>query len=140
MPLMFCQIKDLKPSSSEAQYAIVRSLKNPIRNTQQLACLSPSRQLFWDYLDWKKKGFWNQDVFRTLYAPRFLRELKENPEAHQAIRMLLERDRNGETIRLACFCSDETLCHRILLAGILKENGADTRTLTLPPACGFRML
>lgn len=33
----------------------------------------------------------------------------------------------GETVGLACFCGDETLCHRSIVAGLLQGAGADVR-------------
>ena len=36
---------------------------------------------------------------------------------------LIRIDRQGKRICLACFCPDETLCHRSIVAGILQYAG-----------------
>ena len=116
-------VKNLRQASVDKNvWAIVRSLKNPGRMTQ-VADLSPSKRLFWDYLSWKKAGNWNAEKFMNSYAPRFMSELKANLKAIQLLKDLTRRD-PGDDVTLVCFCDDEALCHRSIIAGILQGAGA----------------
>lgn len=115
-------IRDLRHYPNATKYAIVRSLRTPIRGVEQLPVLSPSTKLFWSYCDWKKAGCWNEKTFRERYAPTFLAEMAR-PEAQRVLDDLARRSRY-ENIVLACFCTDVTLCHRSLVAQLLKERGA----------------
>lgn len=123
-------IRTLDPKFNGKQYLIVRSLKNPIKYAEQMIELSPSKQLFFDYLKWKKKGIWNEVTFKEQYLPRFLHELKNNSKAIQDLKRLIELDKNSEDVRLVCFCTDANMCHRRIIASILAENGANVVTDT----------
>ena len=76
--------------------------------------LSPSKNLFFAYLRWKKEGIWGPACFEERYKPQFLQEA-DNPAFQQAFRELLAADAAGKTITLACFCPDERLCHRSIV-------------------------
>ena len=85
--------------------------------------LSPSRELFYRYLDMKKAGKFNMEWFQRFYVPAFLKELI----ADDGSLMLLDRlyrDSFTKDILLACFCAEEALCHRSILAGMLAGAGA----------------
>lgn len=101
-------------------WAIVRSLKNPIKGVKQVADLSPTKQLFYSYLNWKKAGIWNNDTFATKYVPAFINGLKANPNAKALLAELVDKAQAGKNICLLCFCPDETLCHRSIIAGLLQ--------------------
>lgn len=118
------QIKNIRETKKgENVWAIVRSLKSP-GTMKQVADLSPSKYLFWKYLDWKKAGKWNHDTFETMYVTTFLRELRANPAAIDLLRQLARMPAD-EDVTLVCFCDDETLCHRSIIAGILQGAGAN---------------
>ncbi|WP_155957648.1 hypothetical protein [Eubacterium sp. 14-2] len=44
-------------------------------------------------------------------------------EPQRKISELVELDKQGKRICLVCFCLDETLCHRSIIAGILQCTG-----------------
>lgn len=101
-------------------WAIVRSLKKPIKGVKQVADLSPSNNLFYSYLNWKKQGIWNAETFETKYVPTFIKELKANPNVQPLLAELVDKAKAGKNICLLCFCPDETLCHRSIIAGLLQ--------------------
>lgn len=109
-------------------YAIVRSMAYPIANMSQLDVLSPSKDLFFWYRRMEKAGKWDRHAFDDEYVPRFLTEISNDPAARQALRDLWHRSRDGEHIALACYCGDESMCHRSIVAGLLSGTGAEVRT------------
>lgn len=110
--------------------AIVRSMKHPIMDFKHVPALSPSLQLFFDYRKLVQAGKWNKQMFDNWYVPQFIRELNEDQEAHSALKVLHDADRQGRKIGLCCFCTDETMCHRSIIAGILGNMGANIKTTT----------
>lgn len=54
--------------------------------------------------------------------PVFLKEI-QNSAARKKLAELIDLDKQGKRICLACFCPDETLCHRSIVAGILQDKG-----------------
>ncbi|MBD5584299.1 MAG: DUF488 domain-containing protein [Clostridia bacterium] len=120
------RINEVKPGEYDETYAIVRSMKNPSPWMAQLVALSPSKALFFDYLSLKKAGTWNADTFKERYVPMFMQEIAQ-PAPRKVLEQLVEYDRMGRKMALVCFCPDETLCHRSIVAGILQGMGADVR-------------
>lgn len=115
-------ISKLRNYPNATKFAIVRSLKREIKDVEQLAILSPSKELFWDYCDWKKNGIWNIQTFNLKYRPRFLAEMT-SPYARMMLEELAERSHNEEIV-LACFCPDINLCHRKIIVSLLRELNA----------------
>lgn len=123
-------IKRCRVSEYDKIYLIVRSTASLERNkssilqhAEQVADLSPSKSLFYQYLDWQKAGFWNQKTFDDIYKPTFLNELTANPTAQNWLERLRCEDKTGLKIALLCFCTDENLCHRKIVGNILREKG-----------------
>lgn len=117
-------VRNVNLHSDAENLLIVRSLKNTIKNARQEALLSPSSQLFYDYLAWKNAGEWDEKCFLEQYVPRFLAELKENTEAIALLNKLYT-DSFNKNIVLYCFCPNERLCHRSIVAGLLLGAGAN---------------
>lgn len=108
----------------DENWLVVRSLKNGVPSSaKQVASLSPSKDLFYRYLDVKKAGKFDQGWFQSEYIPVFLREIKDNREARTLLNRLCQVSVSKD-ILLACFCPDEALCHRSILAGLLLGAGA----------------
>lgn len=120
------RISNVKRGAQDEAFAIVRSMRNPSEWLRQMDVLSPSRDLFFEYRRLEREGRWDADAFRNVYVPRFLREMR-SPEARDALNQLYAADRSGRSIALACFCRDERLCHRSVVAGLLQGAGADVR-------------
>lgn len=108
-------------------WAIVRSLKSPIKNVQQVDVLSPSMDLFFKYQKKSKAGDWNDKTFAEMYVPQFVNEMKHSNKALAKLAYLYDADQAGKNICLLCFCSDETLCHRSIIAGFLQAVGCDVK-------------
>lgn len=114
-------IDNIRKPRTEEIWAIVRSMKNPGKMIW-VPDLSPTQNLFYQYLKWRDAGHWNEQTFQRLYVPQFLKEAKANPNFHKFIQQLTQSDHD---ISLICFCTDETLCHRSIVAGILQGLGAN---------------
>lgn len=67
-------------------------------------------------------GRWDSMAFQSNYVPTFLKEM-QTVAARKKLNELVKLDRQGKRICLVCFCRDETLCHRSILAGILQQAG-----------------
>lgn len=118
-------MRNINYASYDEVWAIVRSLKNPGR-MKQVAELSPSWHLFKQYLGLRNAGKWNASAFQEIYVPTFLKEMQAE-SAHKKLAELINLDKQGKHICLACFCPDEALCHRIIIAGILQHAGIQVR-------------
>lgn len=123
------RINQFKRDDCDFTLAIVRSFKSSSDWIQQVPQLSPSPELFRDYVRvWKPSGRWNHDTFENEYVPRFLHQIANDPQALQWLNWVYQQDKAGKTVGLACFCTDETLCHRSIIAGLLQGVGANVRT------------
>ena len=124
-------ISNAKRGEYDATYAIVRSMKNPSAWITQMPELSPEWNLFKKYLELRDDGNWNKKSFREIYVPEFIKSIKNNPAAVSWLNELYRLDqKEGKNICLVCFCKDETLCHRIIIAGLLRGIGCNVKTDT----------
>ena len=108
-------------------WAIVRSLKNPIEGVRQVDILAPSKKLFFEYRRLVNEGRWDRKAFEEMYVPQFLWELKSNGKngVWDALNYLYKADKDGKNVALVCFCTDETLCHRSVVGGLLQAVGCN---------------
>ena len=113
-----------KERSFDEIWACVRSLKSHDPRLKQVADLSPSRDLFFHYLSAKKAGKFDRIWFEEHYIPQFIFEM-HSPAARELLNTLYKADKCGKRICLVCFCEDEGLCHRSILAGLLQGVGCD---------------
>lgn len=114
-------IRSVNRSAYDEVWAIVRSLKYPGK-MKQVAELSPSWDLFKKYMQLRDAGRWNTATFQNIYVPTFLKEMQAEA-ARKKLAELVKLDQQGKRICLVCFCGDETLCHRSIVAGILQHAG-----------------
>ena len=117
------RISDISTDFDE-NWLVVRSLKAVPPHALHEPRLSPSRRLFHSYLDAKAEGKVDAEWFQRVYVSAFLRELASD-RANMLLLDQLYRDSFTKDILLACFCADEALCHRSILAGLLAGVGAD---------------
>ena len=123
-------IRNANKDDYDAVYAIVRSLKSSTAWIQQMTELSPSPSLFGDYRRLADTGQWGRQAFDEMYVPRFIDEIRQNAVARQTLNRLWRDDREGKKICLVCFCPDERLCHRSIIAGFLQGAGCQVVTDT----------
>ena len=121
-------IRSVNYAEYDEVWAVVRSLKNPGR-MGHVPALSPSWELFRKYLRLRDTGQWNEASFQEIYVPVFLKEMQFE-SARRKLNELVWLDRNGKRICLVCFCPDETLCHRSILAGMLQHVGTSVQGVT----------
>ena len=119
--LMIGSFKNIKPDDYDQIWICVRSLKqmpkNPKNNIFHVPLLSPSQNLFFKHLDWKKQGIWDKDKFDKEFAPQFLQEMLQ-PEPLAKLQELAELVKTQD-ILIVCYCGDESLCHRKLIRQII---------------------
>ena len=114
-------IRNTNFAAHDEVWAIVRSLRNPGK-MKHVPELSPSWKLFRTYLALRDVGKWNKTAFQNNYVPVFLKEM-QNEVARRKLSELIDLGKHGKRICLSCFCPDETLCHRSIVAGILQYAG-----------------
>ena len=121
--------KDINDTYDEVWF-IVRSLKNGLPNTKRagqiyrhVPQLSPSLNLFKDYLKWANNNEWNENCFMERYVPRFLEEMKSK-EAKNALNTLYKMEKQ-KNILLVCFCGKENICHRSIVCGLMQGVGSN---------------
>lgn len=122
--------KTLDYSKYDEIYAIVRSWKNTNPHITQMAELSPQPGLFRTYHHLADTNQWNQTAFDEIYVPQFLYDLHHSPKSIAALNQLYLDDKAGKRICLLCFCTNETMCHRSIIAGLLQGVGCDVRLET----------
>lgn len=107
-------------------WAIVRSLKYANPSIKHVPELSPSWGLFKTYMRLRDEGNWNDNTFRNIYVPQFLKEMRGKMQ-QSLLNQLFQTDRH---ICLVCFCPDEELCHRSIIGGMLQGAGLDVKGLS----------
>lgn len=122
-------IKNVKYEEFDETWAIVRSMKNPSKHIKQVPELSPSLNLFFKYRTLVQENKWNKQTFDTIYVPQFLKEMHEE-QSINILNKLYQIDKKGGKICLVCFCPDETMCHRSIIAGLLQGVGCNIQTET----------
>lgn len=119
--LYLCRISDLKKMeqlgcSINLQVTRVK----PIKGWSWVPHLAPSAGLFRQTRHWMANGMWPEKW--TEYALRFKQEMKEARMA-ACLARIEQHLRSGQSVSLACFCSDEDHCHRSLLGKYFKNLG-----------------
>ena len=104
---------------ADESWAIVRSFKSKSDWIKQVPALSPTPSLYNLALNLQKTGNWNDNTFMDIYVPQFIADITNNEEAKHLLNYLVDADKQGKTIALCCYCANEELCHRSIIAGIL---------------------
>ena len=139
--ITFASIRDfssgrLTLEEFDSVWLIVRSAKNAAwllsrPNVYQVKNLSPSMELLSAWLRWDKSRRHSYDEklehFVTFYAPNFIKEMRQKIGAMIMLNKL--KDEADKNIALVCFCQNEELCHRSIIAAICKYNGMDIKTV-----------
>lgn len=120
-----CQMSQVNYAQYDEVWAIVRSLKYGNPRLRHVPDLSPSWSLFKTYLQLRDEGRWDEDTFRTIYVPQFLKEMHGKRQQE----LLNELFFSKKHICLACFCPQEELCHRSIVGGMLQGAGVEVKGL-----------
>lgn len=120
-------IRNVRRGQFDEVWAIVRYYRGKSDWITHVPELSPSQLLVARYSKLKLAGEWNKSSFDEKYLPVFLREMKA-PAARNKLNELYRADKAGKRIALVCFCADESLCHRSIIAGFLQGVGCDVKT------------
>lgn len=118
-------IRDIEFEKYDAVWAIVRSSKRLNFNNQKfrhVPILSPSWDLFKYFIQLRNNNSWDVSTFQNNYVPLFLNEMCGQAQQRK-LHELCFLDSIGKSIALVCFCQDEELCHRSIIAGILQSKG-----------------
>ena len=120
--------KDIDPGRYGEIWLIVRQLsavpRNPRNNIRHVRVLSPSKRLLFESKDAQRRKIWDQEYFDNIYAPAFLSEMLGDPQAMQALNELAELSKSKDVL-IACYCPDESQCHRSLVKRIIGRLGGD---------------
>ena len=103
---------------------IVRSPDSPPKEEKLVQSLAPSRELFLKYRKAFYAGQFGPEFFQKEYVPQFIAELSKNEEAKAEMEYLC-KEGSRRSIVLGCYCENEILCHRSIIAGILLGMDAD---------------
>lgn len=120
-------IKEVEKGKYDDVWAIVRYYKGKSTWIKHVTELSPSQLLLAKFYKLKNHGEWNKTTFDGIYLPNFLKEMC-NRSAKAKLNDLYKADKEGKNIALVCFCTDESLCHRSIIAGLLQGVGCNVHT------------
>lgn len=121
------QIPNICISDYDEVWWIVRSPDSLPKEEKLVQSLAPSRELFLKYREAFHAGQFGLDFFQTIYVPQFIAELSKNKEAEEDLAYLCQES-SRKNIVLGCYCENEALCHRSIIAGILLGMGAKIQT------------
>lgn len=111
------------------QFLIVRSAKTISPWMVHVPELSPTKELFFRYLDMKKNGRWDRTAFEEFYVPWFLRDIKANVGgSRDVLNNVCLRAGKGEDFTFGCMCTEESMCHRSIIGGLLLGAGCSVLT------------
>ncbi len=120
------KVNEMNPFYDE-NLMIVRSADEVPLYAVQVVALSPSKKLFKKYRTAYHSGEFNKNWFDKIYVPQFIKDLSENMEAVSILENLCDKSKTKD-IFICCYCEDEKLYHRSIIAGILLGMGADIET------------
>ena len=129
--LYITSFKNVRKMDYDRAFAIVYSMINVPFELQdkQLECLAPDRILYSWYLSVRDNpNEWNENTFKQTFAEKFVYSLVRNRDAMRCLEILKGVSHLDMKVALCCFCKNECLCHRSILAGILKGMGANVKT------------
>lgn len=123
------QIPNIYISDYDEVWWIVRSPDSPPKEEKLVRSLVPSKELFLRYRKAFHAGQFGPEFFQKEYIPQFISELSKNEDAKVDLDYLC-REGSRRNIVLGCYCENEALCHRSIIAGILLGLGVEIDTST----------
>lgn len=117
-----CRVQNLGRIHADIKMAAVQSMANP-KDTITIATeLAPSDAVLTMKNKAKENGTWNEDYFRNEYVPAYIAGLTDD-KARQTLNKIYKAVKAGKTVAIACYCADETTCHRSVIAGLMQSLG-----------------
>lgn len=120
-------IPQIDSSKYDEIWWIVRSPEKTPKTEKLIQELSPSKELFKAYRKAFHLGIFGETYFQESYVPQFLTDLAKNQKALDQLEWLCQNGKQQDII-LGCYCEEEKLCHRSIIAGILLGMGAEIDT------------
>lgn len=120
--ISFKSLNEVVVKDYDEVWFIVRSNKGIRSQMKWVPALSPSKELFFRYLSYKKAYVWNKDIFERIYRPQFIEETLANEVALNNLNYLYTVGKE-KNICLVCYCTDEQLCHRSIIKEMLLDKG-----------------
>lgn len=121
-------VRDTQLTNYDEIWGTVRSLSQSIKQSLdkngkliEKSSLSPSSQLLNKYLSLKDNNNWNEQTFASEYVPQYLYEQASNPQAVSDMVSLINE--SEKSISAFCYCGNESICHRSIIAGIVQGAG-----------------
>lgn len=121
------RIPNIRTCDYDEVWWIVRSPDSLPQEEKLVQSLAPSRELFLKYREAFHAGQFGQEFFKNIYVPQFIAELSKNKDAKEDM-AYLRREGSRSKIVLGCYCEEEALCHRSIIAGVLLGMGAEIDT------------
>lgn len=128
--------KDLGQPQYDETWIITRGLKDRsvltrYQNTIHVPELSPTPELFQWYLFQKKNGWWGVKHFDIYYVSQFIRDIAGDASSRNRLNELYTKHQAGKNILIVCFCTDERICHRSIIGGLLQGIGVEVKSTTV---------
>jgi hypothetical protein len=70
------RISNVNYDDYDEVWAIVRFLKYGNPRLKHVPEIAPSWSLFKTYMELRKSGQWNEETFKSVYVPQFLKEMR----------------------------------------------------------------
>lgn len=120
------RIEEICISDYDEIWWIVRSPDCLPKKEKLVQSLAPSKELFQRYRNAFHAGQFDTIFFQNEYVPQFISELLKSEKAKDDLNYLCQEG-SRINIVLGCYCENEKLCHRSIVAGILLGMGAEIK-------------
>lgn len=125
--IKICIISSMEQNEDWENWMIVRAPDTIPSYAEHVPALSPSPELFAKYMKVYEAGTFDEKFFQEIYVPQFIEEFAANKEANELLNYLCHESEK-KNFYLGCYCEDERLCHRSIVAGLLLGAGAKIET------------
>lgn len=124
-PIVITNLRNITTYTADYKFAIVRSYKKPLPGVAHMPQLSPSWELFRQYLALRNNNNWNKEMFDSFYVPQFVNGTLFTMSSRNSLHFIKKLYLEGKKVALACYCADEELCHRSIVGGFLEGIGCE---------------
>lgn len=117
--IRICRIQNIGRIKADVKIAAVQTIKRPAGAVFLCPELAPDNKMIDLKNRFKEQQSWNQQRFQDSYVPLYLDRLC-TPEATKTLNWIYKLVKSGKTVAIGCYCADETICHRSILAGLFQ--------------------